>query len=413
MREQIITSLDLGTSCIRIAVGQRDEQNPGKIQVIGLTEFPTQGISKGLITSIEDTVSSISSALEQIEKITGLSISDVFVGISGNHINAQEGKGVVAVSKVNGEIDEDDVARAIDAARSIGLPPNKEILHIIPKSFIVDGQPLIKDPVGMTGIRLEVETMIIQGSNAQIKNLTKCVYRTGLNIEDLVFSALGVSEAVLSNRQKELGVAVVDIGAATTNLTVFEGGELIHAAVLPIGSDHITADIAIGLRIDLDTAEKIKIKEGYAFADEVDKKEELNLKNYGEAEDAMISRKYLTKIIEARVEEIFDKVNDELKKIEKSGMLPAGIVLTGGGAKLKGIVEQAKKQLRLPARLGQVEKVASVLDKLNDPAFYTAIGLILWGGQIMDGQKENGKFDFKGVKDIFKNFGKWLKSLKP
>lgn len=413
MREQIIAGLDLGTSHVRIAVGQREEGNPNKLQIVGLTEYPSQGISKGLITSIEDTVSSITAALEHIEKITGLSLNGAFVGISGSHITSQQGKGVVAVSRVNGEIEEEDVARAIESARSVNLPPNREILHIIPKSFIVDGQVNIKDPIGMTGIRLEVETMIIQGSSSQIKNLTKCIYRTGLNIEDLIYSALGVSEAVLNSKQKELGVAVVDIGAATTNLTVFESGELIHGAVLPIGSDHLTADIAIGLRIDFDAAEKIKINCGYAFLEDIDKKEEINLKDFGEEYDTAISKKYLTEIIEARVEEIFKKVNAELKKINRAGMLPAGIVLTGGGAKLNGIVEQAKKQLRLPSRLGKSDKVASVLDKSNDPAFCTAIGLMLWGNQMMDMNKEKGGWDLGGIKEAFSKIGNWVKHLKP
>ncbi|MFH0853920.1 MAG: cell division protein FtsA [bacterium] len=412
MRDQIIAGLDLGTSNIRIAVGQIDEQNPNNIQIIGLTEYPTQGINKGMINSIEDTVSCITAALEQVEKITGLSVENVFVAVSGNHISANFGKGVIAVSKVNGEIEEEDVARAIEAAKSFGIPQNKDILHIIPKSFIVDGQSAIKDPIGMTGIRLEVETMIIQGASSQIKNLTKCVYRAGLNIEGLIYGILGISEAVLSNRQKELGAAVIDIGASNVNLAVFEGGELIHTATLPIGADHITADIAIGLRIDLDAAEKIKIGSGCAISDDIDKKEEINLADYGVGEDIVAGKKYLAKIIEARVEEIFEKINDELKKIEKAGMLPAGVVLTGGGAKLRGIVHQAKKYLRLPARIGQAEKVESVLDKAKDSSFCAAIGLVVWGNQTMDRRYDKG-FNFGNIKDGLKKFGKWLKSLKP
>ncbi|OGF22837.1 cell division protein FtsA [Candidatus Falkowbacteria bacterium RBG_13_39_14] len=412
MRNQIITGLDLGTSHIRIAVCQRGEENSNSLQIIGLAEFPTQGISKGIITSIEDTVSSITAALEQVEKITGLSVENCFVGVSGSHISANLGKGVVAVSRVNGEIEEEDVSRAIEAARSVGIPPNKEILHIIPKSFIVDGQSAIKDPLGMTGIRLEVETMIIEGASSQIKNLTKCVYRTGLNIEDLIYTALGASEAVLTPRQKELGVAIVDIGASNTNLAVFEAGELIHTAVLPIGSDHITADIAIGLRIDLDSAEKIKRKSGCAASSDIDKKEEINLADYGIEDNISVSRKYLARIIEARVEEIFEKVNVELQKIERAGMLPAGAVLTGGGAKLAGLVDQAKQNLRLPARIGRIEKAESVLDKTQDPSFATSIGLAIWGNQMMEGHEDRG-FDLRNLKDGIKRFGKWLKSLRP
>lgn len=412
MRDQIITGLDLGTSHVRIAVAQRDAENPNNLQIIGLTEIPTQGISKGMINSIEDTVSSITAALEKAEKVTGLSIGNIFAGVSGSHITAEAGRGVVAVSRVNGEIAEEDVARALEAAKSAGLPPNKEILHIIPKSFIVDGQTSIKDPIGMTGIRLEVETMVIQGSNSQIKNLTKSVHRTGLNIEDLIYSALGTSEALLSNRQKELGAAVIDIGASNTNLTVFEGGELIHIAAIPLGSDHITADIAIGLRIDLDSAEKIKIESGCPTSGDIDKKEEINLADYGVEDDTSVSKKYLARIIEARVEEIFEKINEELRKIKREGMLPAGVILTGGGAKLAGIVEQAKKHLKLPARIGHVEKVGSVLDKIKDPAFSTVVGLTIWGSQMLDGNESKG-FDLRAVKDIFKKLGKWLKSLKP
>jgi len=411
MKEQIITSIDMGTSHVRIAVGQREEENPNNLQIIGLVEFPTQGINKGLITSIEDTVSSISSALEKVEKITGVSVEDVFVGISGNHITSQSGKGVVAVSKANGEIEEDDVQRAIESAQSVSSPPNREVLHIIPKSFIVDGQEAIKDPIGMTGIRLEAETIVIQGSNSQVKNLSKCIYRTGLNIEDMIYSGLGVAEAVLNNKKKELGVAVIDIGAATVNLTVFESGELIHSAVLPIGSDYITSDIALGLRIDLEMAEKIKMQEGYAVSADIDKKDEINLKDFGEESDLVISKKYLTKIIEARVEEIFEKINEELKKIDKAGMLPAGVILTGGGAKLRGIIEQAKKVLRLPARLGQVDKTTSVLDKFNDLSFFTAIGLVLWGNQMLGAPKSRG-FNLKIIKDASQKFTKWLKNLR-
>lgn len=412
MRQQIITGLDLGTSHIRIAVGQKNEQNAGKLQIIGLTEFPSQGIIRGSISSIDDTVSSITAALEQSEKITGLPIEQVFFGISGPSISCQEGKGVIAVSKINGEIEEEDVRRAIEAAHSVNTPPNHEMLHIIPKNFIVDGQSAIKDPVGMTGIRLEAETLVINGSSSQIKNFTKCVYRTGLHIEDIVYSGLAVSEAALSNKQKELGVAVLDIGASTTHLTVFEGGDLIHSATLPLGSDHITADIAIGLRIDLETAEKIKVKEGYALSSEIDKKVEIELKDFGEEESALVSKKYLTRIIEARVEEILERVDNEFKKIGKSGMLPAGVILTGGGAKLKGIVEQVKKQLRLPARLAQIEKITSVLDKAFDLSFCTAIGLVIWGSQTREGEDDKG-FSMREFKKIFRKLGNWVKNLKP
>lgn len=410
--KDLIAGLDIGSTSIRLAIGQSvgDQE---KIHIIGSAEVPAEGISKGIISSIEDAVSSISACLEKAERMVGVPVSSAWVGICGGHIISQESKGVVAVARSDNEISEDDIERSIEAARTVATPPNYEILHVIPKSFSVDGQIGIRDPLGMTGVRVEVETQIIQGLSSQIKNLTKAVYRTGINIEDLVLSILATSEAVLTNRQKELGVAVVNIGGSTTSLAVFEEGDILHTKVLPVGSDHITSDIAIGLRISIDTAEKIKLEYGSALAAGVSKRDEVDIGSLEGKESNFVSRKYVTEITEARVEEIFDKVDDELKNIDKSGKLPAGIVLTGGGAKLDGLAEAAKKQLRLPASMGKPSMVTSAIDKINDPAFSTAIGLVVWGSQLA-GQRHNsalGKIfgrlpDFRKitsqVKKIFK-----------
>ena len=377
----IITGLDIGSSFIRIAVGQASVDRE-KIHIIGSAEVPAEGISKGIISSIEDAVSSISICLEKAERMVGVPVRSAWVGISGAHIISQESRGVVAVARSDGEISEDDIARAVEAARTVATPPNYEILHVIPKSFTVDGQIGIKDPLGMTGVRLEVDTQIIQGLSSQIKNLTKAVYRPGINIEDLVVSILATSEAVLTSRQKELGAVVVNIGGATTSLAIFEEGDILHTAVLPVGSDHITSDIAIGLRIAIDTAEKIKLEFGSAAPAKFGKKDELDIGELEGKEPNFVSKKYISEIIDARVEEIFDKVDAELRKIDKSGKLPAGVVLTGGGAKLEGIVDVAKKKLRLPASLGIPLNITSAIDKINDPAFSTAIGLVIWGNQL-------------------------------
>lgn len=379
--QEIITGLDIGSSSIRIAVGQVSV-DAEKIHIIGSAEVSAEGISKGIISSIEDAVSSISSCIEKAERMTGVPIQTAWVGISGSHIISQESRGVVAVARSDGEISEDDIARSIEAARTVATPPNYEILHVIPKSFTVDGQHGIKDPLGMTGVRIEVDTQIIQGLSSQIKNLTKAVYRPGINIEDLVLSILATSEAVLSSRQKELGTVVINIGGATTSLAVFEEGDILHTAVLPIGSDHITSDIAIGLRIAIDTAEKIKLEIGTAVSSKLNKRDEIDVGKMEDKESNFVSKKYITEIIEARVDEIFDKVDIELKKLDKSGKLPAGAVLTGGGAKLKGIVEAAKKRLRLPASQGMPLNITSAIDKINDPSFSTAIGLVVWGNQL-------------------------------
>jgi len=421
MSEEIITGLDIGSYGIRVAVGQPIPTEGGKaaIHVIGAIEIPSEGVSKGAITSIEDAVSSVSKALEQTERLTGLPMSRVWVGINGTHISAQDSRGVIGVARADGEIREEDVERAIEAARTVAMPANNEILHVLPKSFTVDGQRGIKDPVGMNGIRLEVDALIIQGMSSQIKNLTKCIHRTGIDIEDVVFSILATSDAVITNKQKELGVCVVNIGASTTSMVVFEEGDVIHTAVLPIGSAHITSDLAIGLRTSIEVAEKAKLQYASALPEEINKKEDVNLLDLGAEEEEVVGRRFIADIAEARVQEIFEKVDAELKKVGRSGMLPAGVVLTGGGAKLHGIVEAAKQVLRLPASLGTSIGVTSVVERVNDPSMSTAIGLVLWGYHLSTvSESGNGRlgqiFDkVKGVKDIAGTVGKWFHSLRP
>ncbi|MBI5370050.1 cell division protein FtsA [Candidatus Uhrbacteria bacterium] len=420
MTEEIFTGLDVGSQAVRVAVGKLVPSSNGKEQmhIIGAVEIPSSGINKGTITNLEDAVSCISRALEQAERITGVPINSAWVGISGGHIISQESRGVIGVGRSDGEIREEDVERAIEAARTVATPTNYEIIHVIPKSFIVDGQRDVKDPVGMHGIRLEVDALIIQGLGSQIKNLTKAVYRTGLNIEDLVFSILATAEAVVSERQKELGVCVVNIGASTTSLVVYEEGDVLHTAVLPMGSDHVTSDIAIGLRTSIDVAEQVKLRFATCVPEEITKKEELNLAELGAPEDEIVGRRFVADITEARVQEIFEHVDKELQKVERSGMLPAGVILTGAGAKLSGILEAAKSTLRLPVSLGSAIGVTSVIDRATDPGLSTAIGLVLWGHHIR-GAAHGGS-----IGKVFQSFGggmekvtsglkKLLRSIKP
>lgn len=411
-RDSLITGLDIGSTMIRIVVGQQAKKDH-KLQIIGAVEAPTQGISKGVVVNVEDAVSAISNTLEKAERMVGQPIDHAWVGVSGSHIVSQESRGVVAVSKTDGEVRPEDVERAIEAARAVATPPNYEILHVIPKSFTVDSQTNIKDPIGMTGIRLEVETQIIQGLSSQIKNLTKCIYRTSLDIDDLVLSILAAGESVLTNRQKELGVALINIGGPTTSLAIFENNDLLHTVVLPVGSEHITNDIALGFRISVDTAERIKIREGSCQPRDFKKQEEINYQELGGVEEGSGSKKMMAAYIEARVEEIMEKVDKELKKIGRSGMLPAGAVLTGGGAKLNGLVELAKRNLRLPASLGYPQELVSNLEKTSDLSFTTAIGLVLWGWQL---QKEgSGRLIFSrsSVQQTTQRLRSWFKSLLP
>jgi cell division protein FtsA len=379
MAENIITGLDIGSSSIRIVAGQMARVGEAEqLNIIGVVEVPAQGMNKGVVVSIEDVVSSISACLEKAERMIGLPIEDVWVGVNGFHIVSQESIGVVAISRANSEIQENDIERVIEAARSVAAPVNYDILHVLPKNFSIDNQTGVKDPIGMSGIRLEVSTQVIRGLSSQIKNLTKCIYRTGLNINDIVLSVLAASVAVLSTRQKDLGVALVDIGAATTKLLVFEEGEVLHTAILPVGADYITADLAIGLQTSLDVAERIKLEIGNALPQNFDKNEEVNLRDFG-GESQTFSKKYIAEIIEARVEEIFEKIDAELKKINRSGLLPAGLMLIGGGSKLPGMVEVGKKKTMLPVAQGISRRFNTAVDKVNDMTFATALGLVMWG----------------------------------
>ncbi len=413
MSEEIFTGIDIGSHAVRVAVGKLVSSQDARDQmhIIGAVEVPSAGVSRGTITDIENAVSSVSKAIEQAERLTGLPLNSAWVGISGSHIMSQESRGVIGVARSDGEIREEDVERAIEASRTVATPANYEIIHVIPKSFIVDGQRGVKDPVGMNGIRLEVDALIIQGLTSQIKNLTKCVYRTGLDIEDLVFSVLAAAEAVVTPRQKELGVCVVNIGAATTSIVVFEEGDVLRASVLPVGGDYVTNDLAIGLRIMLDVAEQVKLRFATCRVEDVQKNENIDLIEAGSTQPETVGRRFIADIAGARMQEIFEMVDKELKKIDRSGMLPAGVVLTGGGAKLSGTVEVAKKVLRLPATLGSPIGVSSVIDRTADPSMSVAVGLALWGRH-MRGSAESrglGKVFAKGK--ILEKIASWFKKI--
>jgi len=414
-KQELICGLDIGSANIKCVIGQIVEQEREiSSHIVGIAENISQGVNKGIISNIEDAVSSISETLEKAERMVGLPIDRAIVNINGVHIKSALSHGVVAVAKADGEIKEEDISRVIEAAQAIATPPNYEIMHIVPKSFTVDSQQGISDPVGMTGIKLEVDAQIILGLSSQIKNLTKCIYRTGVDIDELVLGGLASAEAVLSKRQKDLGVVLLDIGAATTNLVVFEEGDLLHNAVLPIGAGHITNDIAIGLRTSIEVAEAIKREYGTALVTGISKREEINLAEFQETETGFVSRQHVAEIIEARLEEIFIMANEELKKIERNGLLPGGIVMVGGGAKLEGIVEMAKKVFELPAFVGLPENLPVTIEKAMSPEYACALGLVMWG--IESGGTKGVSFSlpkFSSVSEVRGKMKKWFKALMP
>ncbi|MFA5925915.1 MAG: cell division protein FtsA [Parcubacteria group bacterium] len=387
----IIVGLDVGSSNIRTVILQKFEEEE-KPRVMGVGTTSSFGVRRGVVADIEETIKSIGEAVKNAERTSGIPVSKAVVSVGGNHIKYQESQGVVAIGKADGEITGDDVMRSLTAAETISLPSNVEIIHVIPRSFTVDDQKNIKDPVGMNGIRLEVNALLVLGSSPVVKNLSKCVYQSGVEIEDMAFSALAAAKAALNKRQKELGVVLVDMGGGTTNFVVYEEGELVQVGVIPIGGGHITNDVAIGLRTSIDVAEKVKVNYGSALPDDISKKDQINLAEIDQNEEGEVSRHHVAEIIEARLEEIFTMIDKELRKTGRSGMLPAGALIVGGGAKLPGIVDLAKKILRLPAQTGFPLELGGIVDKVDEPGFITAVGLALWGmEELADGGSAKGR----------------------
>ncbi|OGZ17681.1 MAG: cell division protein FtsA [Candidatus Nealsonbacteria bacterium RBG_13_36_15] len=372
-RSHFINSLDVGSGSIKILAIEKRKGNL-EPEFLNLIRVPSAGLRKGTVINIDQVSDSIQSAIEEFQSSYGRKIKPVIVNISGSHIFSTPSRGVIAVSRADQKISQEDIERALQAAQTFSLPSNKEVLDVIAKEFIIDGEKGIKEPLGMKGIRLEVEILALCGFSPYVKNLTNSVLNAGLHIQDIFVSPLASSKAVLTPKQKELGVALLDIGAGTTGLAVFEEGDLIQAAIFPIGSGHITNDIAIGLRCDIDTAERIKLEYGSCFLRGGRKKEKI--RKIGKDEPLVFSLKMLGKIIEARVSEIFRLTNKELKKIGRQGKLPAGIVLTGGGAKLPKIKELARKELKLPCKIGYPKGIAGLE---QDPSLAVVAGLALNG----------------------------------
>jgi len=413
-KSELITGIDIGSTAIRVAVGQyvTDGKGEGELRIIGAVEVASTGVSKGVINSIEEAISSVSHSLEQIERLIGSPIEHTWVGITGSHVISQESKGVISVAKTDGEISGEDMERAIEAARMIVTPLNYEIMHVIPRSFIVDGQTGIKDPVGMTGMRLEVNTQIIHGLSSHLKNVHKTIYRTGIGIDDVVLSIVATGDVVSTAKQKELGVAVVNIGGSITSMVVYEGGDIIHSAVLPVGSEHITNDLALGLRTSINVAERVKIQYGSCNPKTVDKKNKIVINGSDDTEE-LVTLRYISEIVDARVSEILEMIDKELDSIGRSGLLPAGAIFTGGGSKITGLTELAKNILRLPVILGYPIDIQSISPKSNDLSFVSAIGLVKWGTNIYHGGKHDNPVLANTVNKVWKNFRKIWKWLMP
>ncbi len=404
-KDKVITAIDVGSSKITTVITSaiKDE----KLAVIGVSTTPSKGLRKGQVVDIDEAISAISTSVEAAERMAGLSIGKAVVSVGGAHVQSQNSKGVVAVSNPDSEITAVDIDRVVEAARAVSLPSSREILHVIPRDFVVDGQPGIKDPLGMTGVRLEVETQIVTGSTTAIRNLAKCVGEVGIDVESVVFAGLASSFAVLSETEKELGVVLVDIGAGTTDIAVWVDGALSYSAVLPVGARNVTNDIAVGLRVSLESADKIKLllseKTSPKLGLEADSKssDEIDLSTLSLPEEVKkISRKTLIEgIIKPRLLEIFTYVGMEIQKSGFGGMTPSGVVITGGGADTVGALEACRARLVMPCRIGlpfatgalASEKLSGLVDELVSPMFSTSIGLVLYGSEEKMETRENNR----------------------
>ena len=376
-REAVLVGIDAGTTKVTTLIGEVGRG--GDVNIIGYGTVPSAGLKKGMVANIDQTVASIGASLEKAERHSGYKISSAFVSVGGSHVSSQNSRGVVAVSGHRREVSREDVQRATEAARAVQVPSNREVLHVVPRGYIVDGQDGIKDPIGMSAVRLEVETHIVAGAATSVQNLTKCIHQAHVQIDELVISSLAAAEATLTDTEKELGVLVADIGGGTTDISIFVDGAVYHTAVLPVGGINVTNDVAIGLRTSLNLAEEIKIKHGTADLSQVQPEELLSVAVLGDGAGQTIQRRKLSEIIEARMSEICTLIREEVKRSGHAGMLPAGVVLTGGGSRLAGSAELARDVLEMPVRVGSPQGVGGLMDQLGNPAFSTPIGLILWG----------------------------------
>ncbi|MEY2986267.1 MAG: hypothetical protein RJB24_496 [Candidatus Parcubacteria bacterium] len=376
-KNEIIVGLDIGTSFTKMAIGKRlrEDKTPS---IIALGVAPTEGVRRGVVIDIQDVTRSINEALDIASKMIEEDIKSVYISINGAYIKSHLTSGKIAISRGDGEVTEEDKDRVMVNANPGPSGQNKEVIGVIPKTYTLDEETGIKNPVGMNGIRLEVEALIIENNSSSMKNLEKCIHNLGLIIEDQEIGIIAAAQSVLTKKQKDLGVAVIDMGAGTTSIAVYEEGHLIHIGVIPIGANHITNDLAIGLRTSIEVAEKVKLKYGVALEKSLGDtaKLKIDLAKIDSEEEGIFPIPYIASIIEARLKEIFELVTQDLKKIDRDGLLPAGAVLVGGGANLKSISDLAKQELKLPIKIGSPQGVEGSIADVDNPIYANLVGLI-------------------------------------
>ncbi|MGW8227569.1 MAG: cell division protein FtsA [Gammaproteobacteria bacterium] len=377
MEKNLIVGLDIGTSKVVAIVGEVTPDN--EIEIIGLGSHPSRGLKKGVVVNIESTVQSIQRAVEEAELMAGCQIHSVYAGIAGSHVRSLNSHGIVAIR--DKEVTPYDVERVIDAARAVAIPADQKILHILPQEFIIDAQESIREPVGMSGVRLEAKVHMVTGAVSAAQNIIKCVRRCGLEVDDIILEQLASSHSVLTDDEKELGVCLVDIGGGTTDIAVFTEGAIRHTAVIPIAGDQVTNDIAVALRTPTQYAEEIKIKYACALTQLASVEETIEVPSVGDRPDRRLARQTLAEVVEPRYEELFTLIQAELRRSGFEDLCAAGVVLTGGSSKMEGAVELAEEIFHMPVRLGMPQYVSGLVDVVRNPIYSTGVGLLLFGYQ--------------------------------
>jgi cell division protein FtsA len=401
--KNLIVALDIGTSKVVAIVGEVNAEN--EVEIIGIGSHPSRGLKKGVVVNIESTVQSIQRAVEEAELMAGCQIHSVYAGIAGSHIKSLNSHGIVAIR--DKEVTNGDVDRVIDAARAVAIPADQKILHVLPQEFIIDNQEGIREPVGMSGVRLEAKVHLVTGAVSAAQNIIKCVRRCGLDVDDIILEQLASSHAVLSEDEKELGVCLVDIGGGTTDIAVFSEGAIRHTAVIPIAGDQVTNDIAVAMRTPTQNAEDIKIKYACALTQLANADETIEVPSVGDRPPRRLARQTLAEVVEPRYEELFTLVQAELRRSGFEDICAAGIVLTGGTAKMEGVVDLAEEIFHMPVRLGMPQGVSGLVDVVRNPIYATGVGLLLFG-QHNRGPGLSEMNSEAGLKSVMQRMKSWF-----
>ncbi len=408
----IVVGLDIGTTKVCAIVGKKTPE--GKIKIIGVGQSPSRGLRKGIVINIDEAVMSIRSAVSYAERMSGIKIDSVYTGIAGGHIRSYNSNGVVAIKSL--EVSESDIRRVLDAAKAVAIPPDREIIHVIPQEYIVDDQTGINDPRGMSGTRLEVKVHIVTGSVTSVQNIIKCCHKSGLKVNNIVLQPIASSHAVITPDEKDLGVGLIDVGGGTTDVAAFVANAIKHTSVISIGGDHVTNDIAIGLRTSFKDAEEIKKKYGCALSELVKEDEIVEIPGVGERKSREVPAVMLSEIIEPRMEEIFSLVRDDLEKMNLLPMLASGMVITGGSALMRGAVELAEQVFDMPVRIGKPTGVEGLKDVVDNPMYATGVGLVLHAFQEPEEERLNIEPHARGKDDslfsmIVEKMKSWIKDM--